>query len=392
MAMTVWPLPDWPSLRSYDPGKLSLALVAYDVTSAGLAEQRLALAVDAARLGSWTWDLRTGVTTWDERLEEMHGLAPGGFGGTYEDWVAALYPDDRAACIARVEHALASPGPYTLIHRTTWSDGSIHTIECRGTVLLDDRGEAVGTTGVAIDVTSRERMVQTLQQTLLPAELPTVPGVVVACRFRAAESRIEIGGDWYAAVPLPGPRLGLGIGDVAGHGLEAVNHMASARFSLRTIAMDAHPPEGVLSRLSRVVETFERGTLITALYGILDPGERAWAYATAGHVPAVLRSADGNVRLLDEQADPPLGVGEGFRKRTVRMSPGDSLVLYTDGLIERRGEDIRAGFDRLLQAARQAPSAPQDMCGYIIDEMLSEAGTEDDAALVCVTMASAGHA
>src|SRR6476619_5696677 len=71
-----------------------------------LTEQRLALAVDAAQLGSWTWDMASGTTTWDERLEEMHGLPPGGFGGTFEDWVAALHPDDREACITRVEDAL----------------------------------------------------------------------------------------------------------------------------------------------------------------------------------------------------------------------------------------------------------------------------------------------
>ena len=93
------------------PRKLSFAGVADGMTSTLLAEQRLALAVDAARLGSWMWDMKSGVTTWDERLEEMHGLAPGGFGGTFEDWVAALHPDDRATCIARVEQALASPVP-----------------------------------------------------------------------------------------------------------------------------------------------------------------------------------------------------------------------------------------------------------------------------------------
>ena len=368
-----------------DP-KAILSTVAVGMTSTLLAEQRLALAVDAARLGSWTWDMRTGVTTWDERLEEMHGLAPGGFGGTFEDWVAALHPEDRATCIARVEQALASPGPYTLIHRTTWSDGSVHTIECRGTVLVDEHGSPVGTTGVAIDVTTRERTVQTLQRTLLPAELPTVAGVNVACRFRSAETRIDIGGDWYAAVPLDGPRLGLGIGDVAGHGLEAINHMASARFSLRTIALDGQPPEKVLSRLGRVVDTFEGGTLITVLYGVLDPAARTWTYASAGHVPAVLRRAGGEARLVDEQPDPPLGAGLSFAAKSVEFEPGDSLLLYTDGLIERRGEDIRLGLARLLQAAERAPADAGDMCDFMMAEMLSQQASEDDAAILCATL------
>src|SRR3954471_19443611 len=117
--------------------------------------------------------MASGSTTWDERLEEMHGLAPGGFGGTFEDWVAALHPDDREACIARVSQALEDPAPYILLHRTTWRDGSVHSIECRGTVLVDEDGRPTVTTGVALDVTGREELVQTFQQSLLPTALPS---------------------------------------------------------------------------------------------------------------------------------------------------------------------------------------------------------------------------
>jgi PAS domain-containing protein len=103
-----------------------------------LIEFRLTLALEAAQLGTWTWDMAAGTTTWDVRLEELHGLPPGGFGGTFEDWLASLHPEDRAECLARVERALASPGPYVLLHRTIWRDGSVHYIECRGTVLTDE--------------------------------------------------------------------------------------------------------------------------------------------------------------------------------------------------------------------------------------------------------------
>ena len=101
--------------------------------------------------------MAAGTTVWDERLEELHGMPPGGFGGTFEDWLAALYPDDRPECLTRVERALADPGPYMLLHRTTWPDGSIHYIECRGRVLTDEQGIPTGTTGVATDVTDREQ-------------------------------------------------------------------------------------------------------------------------------------------------------------------------------------------------------------------------------------------
>ena len=82
-----------------------------------VAEQRLMLALEAAELGTWTWDMASATTVWDTRLEALHGLPPGGFGGTFEDWVAALHPDDRAECLRRVERALADPGPYLLLHR-----------------------------------------------------------------------------------------------------------------------------------------------------------------------------------------------------------------------------------------------------------------------------------
>ena len=249
------------------------------------AETRLALALEAAQLGTWTWDMAAGTTVWDTRLEQLHGLEPGGFGGTYEDWLAAVHPADRDECLARVEHALASPGPYLLLHRTTWPDGTVRWIECRGRVTVDGAGAPTGTIGVAIDVTEREDhgavvaeqleqeqcIVAALQQALLPSELPTVPGVSVAARYVPASGPAEIGGDWYAVVPLAGRALGLGIGDVAGHGLGAVADMANARFSVRALALTETEPECVLDRLDEVVRVFDDNVLITALYGIVDP-------------------------------------------------------------------------------------------------------------------------
>ena len=309
-----------------------------------VAELRLALAIEAAQLGSWTWDIASGITTWDERLEEMHGLPPGGFGGTFEDWVAALHPLDRAECIALVEAALTNPGPYRLVHRTIWADGSEHVIECRGTVLTDSAGHPTGTTGVAIDVTTREQraaavsaaladerqLVQTFQQVLLPSALPSVPGTAVAARYRAAETNAEVGGDWYAVVNLPDGQLGLAIGDVAGHGLDAVADMAAARFSLRALALTETQPDVVLGRLNQVVTVFEGDTIITALYGVLDPHQRSWTYAAAGHPPVVVRDADGTTRLLDEPNDPPLGVAA-----RVSCSPSEARSRCDVGAVHR---------------------------------------------------------
>src|SRR4029079_9960777 len=176
--------------------------------------------------------------------------------------------------------------------RTTWRDGSVHHIECRGTVLVDDDGAPVGTTGIAFDVTDQQHrdaalaeqlahereIVETLQTVLLPVDLPTVAGARVAARYLAAEANVDVGGDWYAILPLSDHELGIAIGDVAGHGLAAVADMASARLSLRALGLAGATPAEVLAQLNQVVQVFDPDTIITALYGALDTRARTWTY------------------------------------------------------------------------------------------------------------------
>ena len=310
--------------------------------------------------------------------------SPAAFGGTFEDWIASLHPEDRAECLARVEQPLADPGPYMLLHRTIWRDGTVHHLECRGTVLVDDAGQPTGTTGVAIDVTEREwhkaaasealahqsEVVNALQHALLPAALPHVEGTQIAARYVAVQSNPAVGGDWYAVVPLVDNQLGVAIGDVAGHGIDAVADMASVRFSLRALASSEPAPEMVLERLNRMVRVFEADTMITALYGVFDPASHTWTYATVGHCPVVVRKPDGSTVLLDEPCDPPLGVATGFRRYCTQIEPGSTLVLYTDGLIERRGETITVGLDRLLRACGDGPANPEQLCDHLTSVML----------------------
>ena len=227
---------------------------------------------------------------------------------------------------------------------------------------------------------------QTFQRALLPAALPSVPGTAVAARYRAAETNAEVGGDWYAVVGLPDGRLGLAIGDVAGHGLDAVADMAAARFSLRALALTEPQPDVVLERLNQVVKVFEGDTMITALYGVLDPQQRSWTYAAAGHPPVVVRHPDGTTCLLDEPNDPPLGVATAFQARQVQLEAGATLVLYTDGLIERRREPITTGLERLLRACSTGPAEPAALCDHLLGEMLGDHMTQDDVALLAVTL------
>src|SRR4051794_40890759 len=120
------------------------------------AEDVVDLALDASHTGAWRWDMATGVVQWDARLEALHGLAPGEFRGSFEHWVELLHADEVDGVMAEVQSALASPRRYRLLHRSTWRDGSVHWIECRGRVMVDGDGSPTGTVGIAFDVTEQK--------------------------------------------------------------------------------------------------------------------------------------------------------------------------------------------------------------------------------------------
>jgi PAS domain S-box-containing protein len=361
--------------------------------------ERLELALEAGKLGTWTWDLATGITVWDERLEAMNGMAPGTFGGTFEDWQASLYPADRAACVERVQRALADPGPYVLLHRSEWPDGSLHWLECRGRVLTDDEGAPVGTIGVVLDVTEREErqaamsrriaedheLIQSVQRALLPVRMPKVDGVEFTARYEAARGS-AIGGDWYAFVPLRGGRLGVAIGDVAGHGLAAVAEMAHIRFGLRSLSYLHDDPTEVLAELSELVRVFSPETMVTALYGTLDPRSGCFEFALAGHFPPIICGPDG-CELVAVPADPPLGLGETYTRHALTLRPDQTLVAFTDGVVERRSEPITESLVRLTDASASAPLAPGALCEHLMRKMLADLPNDDDAAVVAVRIA-----
>jgi serine phosphatase RsbU (regulator of sigma subunit) len=237
---------------------------------------------------------------------------------------------------------------------------------------------------VAAELDEKADLLTSLQQALLPSVLPSVPGITVAARYVATRS--DIGGDWYAVVPLPGGRLGLGIGDVAGHGLAAVADMAGARFSLRALAMDELDPRRVVTRLNQAVQIFEDDALVTALYGIADPVARTWTFVSAGHCPAVVRHADGSVTVVDTLAQPPLGVDADYRSQQCGFEPGAVLVLYTDGLVERRREPMA---DRVLQLADAVAAGPVDveaLADHVLTRLLGEDENDDDVAVLVVAM------
>ena len=231
----------------------------------------------------------------------------------------------------------------------------------------------------------------TLQRSLLPRRLAEVPGLRLASRYLPGADGTEVGGDFYDAVALQAGRVGLTVGDVMGRGVRAAAVMGQLRASLRGYALENHPPHGVLARVDALVQALEDGELVTALYGVLDPKAGALTIASAGHpAPVVIRS-DGDVAGIELDPGPPLGVDtRSYGAVDVHLAPGDTLLLFTDGLVEDRTLPVYEGIEKLragLAADTRARSAcPDAVCAAALEVMGRGPGHDDDIALLAVTL------
>jgi sigma-B regulation protein RsbU (phosphoserine phosphatase) len=220
-----------------------------------------------------------------------------------------------------------------------------------------------------------------LQRSLLPTRLPSVPGVDLAARYVPGHAT-GIGGDWYDVFVLPSGWLGVVIGDVSGHGLASAVVMGRIRSALRAYALICDDPAQALTLLDRKVQHFEAGSLTTALYAMISPGRDRAKISLAGHLQPVLAGPDGTAGLAAVPVDPPLGVvrpGRPRRTTEVPMAPGALLFCYTDGLVERRGEVIDIGLDRLVATVRA--DAPEAVCATVMADAADPLPTDDVAVL-----------
>ena len=222
-----------------------------------------------------------------------------------------------------------------------------------------------------------------LERSLLPPTLPNCPGLEFAARYVTAEDR-TVGGDWYDVFTLPSSTLWVVIGDVAGHGLPAAVVMGRVRSAIRSYALEDHAPAEVLRLVDRKVHHFEVGTMVTVECAVSRPPYTDFELVAAGHPPPVLALPGRSADLVNINVVPPLGIGAGFEclPTAVSLSEGAVLVLYTDGLIERRGQDIDEGFSRLCTAV-QAGHA-EAVCRDVMREMFHHDTPEDDVAMVAV--------
>jgi PAS domain S-box-containing protein len=240
------------------------------------------------------------------------------------------------------------------------------------------------------NIATTYRLVRSLQAALLPPpELPTIPGVAIAGRYLAGGEAGVVGGDWYATVPIDASRLGIGIGDVAGHGLAAVQLMAEMRFGLRAFVLADERPGRVLSRLNRLLGVYRREAFVTAVYGVVDVRAGTATLASAGHLPPLVRHANGEVATIEHVGGPALGVlgSPNFPEHTIALNVGDTIVLYTDGLIERRDRSIDDAILAFADVLAGLQGDVDHMCDEILGIVLDRDPPADDVALVVARIA-----
>jgi serine phosphatase RsbU (regulator of sigma subunit)/CheY-like chemotaxis protein/anti-sigma regulatory factor (Ser/Thr protein kinase) len=226
----------------------------------------------------------------------------------------------------------------------------------------------------------RERTIaSTLQRDLLPRRLPDAPGVTLASHFSAGGEGTAVGGDWYDAFPLSGGRLGLVIGDVAGRGVAAAARMGQLRSVARAYAVEGHAPAEVVGRLNLYHQALRADDMTTLVYAIVEPDLGRLRLVNAGHPPPALMVPGATARLL-EGSCAALGIAEICKppEIVVDFPPGATLVLYTDGLVERRREGIDAGVSRLLSAVSDAPGNVRAVCAEVVASCLGPERVDDD--------------
>ncbi|EME53102.1 PP2C family protein-serine/threonine phosphatase [Amycolatopsis decaplanina] len=232
-----------------------------------------------------------------------------------------------------------------------------------------------------IELSSTDRAAAAaLQRSLVPAGLPAVPGMRFSARY-VPGTEPGVGGDWYDLFPLPGDRLGIVMGDVAGHGLNAAVIMGRLRSVLRAYALESDDPAEVLSKLDRKVRHFEPGTLATVVYGLVTASRDSMAISLAGHLPPVLAAPGGPSAFVPAPVDPPIGVaGPGRRRTTVDLPSGGVLAFYTDGLVERRNQLIDVGLQRLAEVV--TADQPSVVCARVMAALVGNTPAQDDIALL----------
>jgi phosphoserine phosphatase RsbU/P len=245
--------------------------------------------------------------------------------------------------------------------------------------LVADRAALAVNSGIL----KQERTVATaLQRSLLP-RLPEINGLEFAARYIPGHAHL-VGGDWYDVFELPTGRVGAAIGDVVGHGLRSATVMGRLRNALRAYALDSEDPAAVLTRLDEMVSYFEPDEMATVLYAVFDRERRHMVCSAAGHPFPFVAPPVGEANMIEAEADPPIGSGVAVPRHAVDVAlpEASTVYLFTDGVVERRGEHIDTGLERLRTAV--LPGSPHRGCTRIVKELMGDTQLDDDFAVLAL--------
>jgi serine phosphatase RsbU (regulator of sigma subunit) len=361
------------------------------------------------RIGSWEENLRTGEVHWTAPTFALFGQEPGD-PVPIADLHSRVPADDVPAVQGFRDALLAERRESAAVFRVVRSDdGSVRQMRAYAEPVIDPGGTVIAVRGAYQDVSAdyhtrlafaaaREQLADTeeraeeehrlairLQQAITPrsSEPVAAAGLDVAARYRSAGPGNLVSGDWYDTVLLPSKEVLVAVGDIAGHGLDAVTGMVAVRNGLRGLSVTGAGPATLLGWLNLTACHFSDGTIGTAVCGLYDPVGRSLRWARAGHLPPILVH-DGRARALPLPQGLILGADPDacYTEITTPLQLGDTLLLFTDGLIERRDQPIDDALDSLLQIAGRPVADIGSYADYVVAEAASN--TDDDACLVVV--------
>jgi PAS domain S-box-containing protein len=240
-----------------------------------------------------------------------------------------------------------------------------------------------------LQLAAEHHMVEVLQESIVPEQLPELPGVELAAEYRPADTIVDVGGDWYDAFAPEGAPLVLVVGDVAGHGIGAASLMGRVRNGLRAYAVEAPDPAAMLRRVHDLLRALDPDSMVTAVVAGYDPETRVLTWSRAGHPPPLVCDRHGNTRFLEDVNATPLGtLGKHFASARVELEPGSLLVLYTDGLIERRDRIIDDGLAWLAEQTSALCTEPAAViCRRLVEHSFASAPSADDICVLVLRVA-----